>query len=250
MPRFQKIPWPRIFAEGTAIIVSILLAFWIQAWWEGLQRQGDERIFLQSLLDDLNHKKDWFESKKQYSQTIFDSATELLQAATDADKELAAGTIDEQIGNIVWYHQGADWDSAPMSALAMGGDSVNISNTILLRELVALQNSLSIIRDNYDADKRFHYDTLAPFLINNSNLAQIYAAIEHAPGDPGAIFEFPKIKVSAAHDTAALLSRDDFQGLLVIKIDLLLDIFRTIQTQHLEEQLNTVTAMLEDELAG
>jgi len=53
MTKFQQIPWPRIFAEGAAIIVSILLAFWIQAWWEGLQRQEDERVFLRSMLDDL-----------------------------------------------------------------------------------------------------------------------------------------------------------------------------------------------------
>ena len=56
MKLIQDIPWPRIFAEGVAIIISILLAFWIQAWWEGQQERGDERIVLQSLLDDLNQK--------------------------------------------------------------------------------------------------------------------------------------------------------------------------------------------------
>jgi hypothetical protein len=30
----RSIPWPRILAEGGAIVVSILLAFGIQAWWE------------------------------------------------------------------------------------------------------------------------------------------------------------------------------------------------------------------------
>lgn len=78
MTRFQEILWPRIFAEGTAIIVSILLAFWIQAWREGLQGQGDERIFLQSLLDDLNHKKEWLRNKKRHSEAIFESATQHL----------------------------------------------------------------------------------------------------------------------------------------------------------------------------
>jgi hypothetical protein len=35
MSRNQPIPWTRIDAEGTAIVVSILFAFAIDAWWEG-----------------------------------------------------------------------------------------------------------------------------------------------------------------------------------------------------------------------
>ena len=250
MTKFQKIPWPRIFAEGTAIIVSILLAFWIQAWWEGRQQQGDERIFLQSLLDDLGDKKKQLEHDKRYIKVIFESATTLLQTATDADKHLTSGAIDKLIGNIVWYHNGDQWDSAPMSALAVGGDFVYISSPILLRKLVALQNSFARIRGYYDNDKRFHYAALTPFLMDHANLAQIYASIEHSPGDPTAIFEFPEIRVSTTRDHTALLSRDDFQGLLVIKIDGQLDILRSIRTQHLEEQLDEIITMLEDELSN
>jgi len=250
MTKFQEIPWPRIFAEGAAIILSILLAFWIQAWWEGRQQQGDERIFLQSLLDDLSDKKQQLNRDKRYIAVIFESATTLLQTATDADKYLAAGAIDKLIGNIVWYHNGDNWDSAPMSALAVGGDFVYVSSPILLRKLVALQNSFASIRGYYDNDKRFHYDRLTPFLMDHANLAQIYAVIEHEPGDPTALFEFPDIKVSTIRDHTDLLSRDDFKGLLVIKIDGQLDILRSLRTQHLEEQLDEIIAMLEDELAS
>jgi hypothetical protein len=41
----RSIPWPRILAEGGAIVVSILLAFGIQAWWEGAQ-ELNERLTL------------------------------------------------------------------------------------------------------------------------------------------------------------------------------------------------------------
>ncbi len=33
MREYREIPWLRIIAEGTAIVVSILLAFAIDAWW-------------------------------------------------------------------------------------------------------------------------------------------------------------------------------------------------------------------------
>lgn len=34
MTQTQKIAWPTILAEAAAIIVSILLAFAIDAWWD------------------------------------------------------------------------------------------------------------------------------------------------------------------------------------------------------------------------
>jgi hypothetical protein len=105
------------------------------------------------------------------------------------------------------------------------------------------------IRNNYDADKSFHYNTLVPFLSNNANLAQIVSRIEHSPGDQDNIYEFPEIKVSNVLDHSGLLSRQDFQGLLVAKIDLQLDIIRAIQSEQLQRQLDDITVILETELA-
>jgi len=42
----SRLPWLRVTAEGTAIVVSILLAFGIQAWWEGRQQQTELRQLL------------------------------------------------------------------------------------------------------------------------------------------------------------------------------------------------------------
>jgi len=49
----RQVPWPRIFAEGLAIVVSILLAFGIQAWWEERQERAVEKALLAGLIEDL-----------------------------------------------------------------------------------------------------------------------------------------------------------------------------------------------------
>ncbi len=54
MERIREIPWPRILAEGAAIVVSILLAFWIQAWWEERADRADESASLARLARDLD----------------------------------------------------------------------------------------------------------------------------------------------------------------------------------------------------
>jgi hypothetical protein len=54
----RSIPWPRILAEGVAIVLSILLAFGIQAWWEGRQERLEEREILIGLRDELLEIRD------------------------------------------------------------------------------------------------------------------------------------------------------------------------------------------------
>ncbi len=44
-----QIPWLRVFVEGVVIVGSILLAFGLQAWWEGRQERAEERQALEAL---------------------------------------------------------------------------------------------------------------------------------------------------------------------------------------------------------
>ena len=47
-----SIPWPRVIVEGAVIVVSILLAFGIDAWWEGRQERAEEGRYIAALLDE------------------------------------------------------------------------------------------------------------------------------------------------------------------------------------------------------
>jgi len=51
---FKQIPLLRILAEGAVIVVSILLAFGIDAWWGGYQLRQDERALLHELRNTLS----------------------------------------------------------------------------------------------------------------------------------------------------------------------------------------------------
>lgn len=49
----QPLPWKRLFAEAAAIVVSILLAFAIDAWWEDRGDRRAEQLLLQRLQADF-----------------------------------------------------------------------------------------------------------------------------------------------------------------------------------------------------
>jgi hypothetical protein len=50
----DSIPWKRISAEGVTIVVSIILAFSIDAWWDERQERRDEIEILERLLLELS----------------------------------------------------------------------------------------------------------------------------------------------------------------------------------------------------
>ena len=49
----RQIPWLRVFVEGVVIVGSILLAFGIEAWWDGVQERVEERQALEALARDF-----------------------------------------------------------------------------------------------------------------------------------------------------------------------------------------------------
>jgi hypothetical protein len=53
MSATKQIPWVRLLVEGAVIVGSILLAFGIDAWWDGVQESRDRDAYVLRLVRDL-----------------------------------------------------------------------------------------------------------------------------------------------------------------------------------------------------
>jgi hypothetical protein len=246
MPKSQDIPWKRLFAEGVAIIVSILLAFGIDAWWEDRRQEHDETVLLQAILDDLEEKKDQIVTDKKYNQAILESATTLVNAGATPQQDLESDEIDRHIGFTWWYNDPSVWDSAPMNSLITGGDLSDISSPELLQQLSELQLLLGELKTRYGNDQKFHNDVLIPFFIANVNLPQIANNTKHSPGDAEKEYVFPDFAISTQYDHSDLVSKVEFQSLLVAKIDKVVDI--TGRIDDLDEALSASIELIRGEL--
>ena len=54
----QPIPWTRVLVEGVVIVGSILMAFGIEAWWDGAQERAEEAQLLASLAEEFRANVD------------------------------------------------------------------------------------------------------------------------------------------------------------------------------------------------
>lgn len=90
---FQSSSWRSVLVESVVIVVSILLAFGIDAWWEERGRSGQEAAFLRGLIEDLR------EDYADYSR--FTSIQEDRVLAADLLLALVGGELGrpEQLSN-------------------------------------------------------------------------------------------------------------------------------------------------------
>ena len=243
MDKNQLIPWRRFFTEGTVIVLSILLAFWIDAWWQESEERERELVVLQALLGDLQNMRKAFDRQRAYNEAILAATTKLLESGVGGDKVLDRDQVDKLLGDIVWYNASGVWQSATMDLLVSAGDLATLSDINLVRLLVPLHNRLETARARYKLDEAFYREELVPFLVTPGNLPQILASIDHAPGVPAWSYSFPEINIAVTRNHNELLSNTEFQGLLAAKIDLQHDIL-SYTLGDLNEDLDEVILVL------
>lgn len=85
LSNFRAIAWPRILAEGVAIVASILLAFSIDAWWDERGQQKQAEGLLRSLHEDFQANQRQVEAYLAGNRRIHADTLSVLQQIAGAD---------------------------------------------------------------------------------------------------------------------------------------------------------------------
>ena len=143
----QIIPWKRIAVEAAAIVISILLAFAIDAWWAEKKEKDVERRTLQALRSDLiasNEELDRLlrglaDARSNFAR--FQSATpaELTKADPETVRRIVISLVTPASFNPI---------TATHDALSSDGRLGMISDPELLRHLSNWQRALDDIEAN------------------------------------------------------------------------------------------------------
>jgi hypothetical protein len=78
MTETHNIAWKRVLIEGLAIVVSILLAFGIDAWWEDRQQHASDIAHLQGVIEELEFHKVLLAEATESHRTTVDLGYELF----------------------------------------------------------------------------------------------------------------------------------------------------------------------------
>ncbi len=245
MNKVRDIPWPRIVAEGTAIIVSILLAFSIQAWWEDRQDQNDEREILRSLQTEFHLQQSQLQWLRRHVGAIRGSANQLLNAAVGPENNLTDREIDRLLYDQTWYVTQTFLANHELTAVMSSGDISLISNIRLRQLLGTWQSGYEYYRNAIRADVEFYRNYWMPYLREEASVQQIFNAGDHSPGDPDMVFPGEKVELREIISHRQLLADGKFQNLLSQRIAFLLNIDQ-FQPEMGGGGLGTVTDNLQE----
>ena len=244
MSRNRDIPWPRILAEGTAIVVSILLAFGIQAWWDDRNSQVEQHKSLIAVLEEIQTNLAGAEAHLAYLEGT-DQTIQQLFDASDGLTSISPVRLDELIVDVlVWEKVG--FSTSAISSLADGGHIQTVSDDKLRASLTALESSYDWVRAAESQDEAHYRMSLAPFLAKNAFLPQIanrQKQKSYMPNPSPYKNDFAK---GVEVDHSKLLGNSEFLGLLVIERWNLRDALGSFRAFH--DDLSRTSLMIESYL--
>ena len=100
MANTNNIQWKRIFAEGAAIVVSILLAFSIEAWWAERQERAEERGILESLYVEFEVNRDEAAFVISVHERAIQAVATLMELSQDEILALPVEAVGEMVDSL------------------------------------------------------------------------------------------------------------------------------------------------------
>jgi hypothetical protein len=130
----RQVPWLRVVAEGLAIVVSILLAFGIQAWWEDRQERAVETALLMGLIEDLRQDSaDYARFATVHDNRVAGADFLLALGSWEPSAELEAGAAAE--------------DMTPGQALGLMGQFARLETVRVSYDQITAAGISDVIRD-------------------------------------------------------------------------------------------------------
>jgi hypothetical protein len=229
----------------TAIVGGILLAFWIQAWWDHRQEVEDEVVVLAALLDEFRAKTSQLEMRRAFHTSLLESCRKLIRASISDDGSLTPEEVDRLLADLWWYNPQGEWESAILGALFDGGSLTVISDPELRINLAQWPSSFRLLEQQVSRDEEYFKTVLMPFMTKNAYLPQVYLYLPSQPGEPSVGVRSPGWDVPERVDNSAILENPEFANILTEKVDRHLAIL-DIGFNGLDEELAHTIALLEE----
>jgi len=210
----SQISYPRLFAEGTAIIISILLAFSIDAWWDDRQDRTQETELLLALKSEFQLNLLGIESALKYRNAASTSIDLLFEAAA-GQSNLEAQELDSLLGNLAWSGVG-ELSTGVMDGALQSGNIRLLQNAEFRALLAGLPALYDLVFSIERSESLTFRDNLMPFLFENAYVPQIANSIEAMPGS-GVNSDPARFPIAEKFDHSGLLQNRKFLGIITLK---------------------------------
>ncbi len=161
----QKRTWPRLLLEGTVIVLSILLAFGIDAWWDNRKDSLREKEIIEGLKREFNNYKEIIQGSIRTNENMISAYSAILISIDAGSWKSETWTIDDAIGQLL-LPPSIDLGQGVRDALIQGGQLEILSNVLLREKLAQWPNHFLEIEDDELLSRQIVVGKIMPYLIN------------------------------------------------------------------------------------
>ena len=213
MANTNNIQWKQIAVEGVAIVVSILLAFSIDAWWNNYQDRSEEHEILLGLKSEFEQNLALIEVEISYRNAVIDSILKIFDASVGR-ASIEPEALDELIGDITWW-QNIEYSRGAIDGLLQSGRLSLIESKELRRVLASMPSRYESTTRSELNDRYTTVNVVIPYLNTHASLSQIANTMAKGRPGTGLASTPPVYPAGEPQDHTGLLSESEFLGLLV-----------------------------------
>lgn len=246
----SPVSWKKISIESATIVVSILLAFWIDAWWGSRQDRHDEQIVLQSLLAEFREIRENINDVNRYQVAIREAARKLAEWSAEPNPEVGDQEIERYISYQYWYSWPDNFSAPSLNYAISRGDLRLISNEQLRSKLLQWSTMFSWVEGDMQQDLDFFNNQLRPYLNRHISSSQLWQVESQRPGDSS--YVLPPVSISAGPNVShrKVIQDLEFRNLMLEREGMLSEVISLGRTPDLAKQLEETITMLEREVSG
>jgi hypothetical protein len=163
MAEAQRIPWKRLSIEAAAIVVSILLAFAIDAWWDQRQERSLERTALIGLQSEYQNHRALIVRDKAQHESIIQHVFYLMDATQSGTWKSNEFSIDKSI-HFLLIPSTTDFGNGVRNSLINAGHIGIISDVQLRYDLSAWDSVREELIDDQELNRNLVMNIVTPYL--------------------------------------------------------------------------------------
>jgi hypothetical protein len=221
--------------EGLVIVISVLLAFYIDAWWSSKNETRQKKSLLIALKEDFVDSREQLIQIKSNHLRIEKSLETLLIWSDSTYLPLEIKSNFDSLLGVVFWRQVFDPPMGAVESIVNSGRFDILSNSKLVSELTAWSSIVDDLNEAELSRNEHFYNSLYPYLSSHINLKDFDKGI-------------PSVVPWKHSDTNTflLLENKEFQNILYMHYVLQLNINWVIP--KIEESIASVTQLVNKEL--
>lgn len=244
----KDIRWRALLAESVAVVLSILLAFAIDAWWAERQDREQTLLLLDEVLQDLYTGKAFIDYNRQYTAARIDALSVLLNVEQEDYESISDEEGYRLAGYGGWIVETNVMPLGPVNQLVSSGLLTDIDSPGLRRALSNLPGRVDVANLYLKAEYDFAYETWLPYMVRRANLMQLdIHGDRFIPGHPSDPWPTIMAPVGDPVPISDLLKDREFRNLLLLSLETLnssMEYFDWIE-EFIDEAIGLIQAEIE-----